>query len=106
MMKQRKTVSVFTVALIAISAMSGAFYVKGQTPQASAELVKLAEGASQQVKNLIDSIFANETSLQKIENSSLLDQLSGRKPRTNLKAQTMQNPPLLRTRHWACLESR
>jgi hypothetical protein len=77
MMKQRKTVSVFTVALIAISAMSGAFYVKGQTPQASAELVKLAEGASQQVKNLIDSIFANETSLQKIENSSLLDQLSG-----------------------------
>jgi hypothetical protein len=77
MMKQRRTIAVLTMTLITISALSSVFYVNGQTPQASTELVKLAEGASQQVKSLIDSIFANETALQTIDNSSLLGQLSG-----------------------------
>ena len=65
------------MAVIIVSAMSGVFYVKGQTQEASAELIKLAEGANQQVKSLIDSIFANETALQTINSSSRLDELSG-----------------------------
>ena len=39
------------------------------------ELVDLADIAEQQVKNLIDLVYANETVLQKIENFGLLDEL-------------------------------
>jgi len=39
------------------------------------ELVELADRAEQQVKNLIDLVYANETALQKIEEVGLLDEL-------------------------------
>ncbi len=39
------------------------------------ELVELADRAEQQVKNLIDLVYANETALQKIEDVGLIDEL-------------------------------
>jgi len=39
------------------------------------ELVEVADRAEQQVKNLIDLLYANETALQKIEDVGLLDEL-------------------------------
>lgn len=54
------------------------FYVQGQIQASPAEeLVKLADRAEQQVKNLIDLVYANETALQTIEDFGLLDELEG-----------------------------
>jgi hypothetical protein len=39
------------------------------------ELVEVADRAEQQVENLIDLVYANETALQKIEDAGLLDEL-------------------------------
>ena len=41
------------------------------------EMVEVADRAEQQVKNLIDLVYANETALQKIEDVGLLDELEG-----------------------------
>ena len=55
---------------------SAILYGQGQIQATPAEeLVELADRAEQQVKNLIDLVYANETALQKIEDVGLLDEL-------------------------------
>ena len=63
---------------IIIAATPAMFYVQGQIQASPAEeLVKLADRAEQQVKSLIDLVYANETALQTIEDFGLLDELEG-----------------------------
>ena len=65
------------VSIIMVAApVSATFYGQGQIQVTPPEkLVELADRAEQQVKNLIDLFYANETALQKIEDVGLLDEL-------------------------------
>jgi len=65
-------------SVIMATAPVSAIYGQSQIQASPAEeLVKLADKAEQQVKNLIDLVYANETALQKIEDVGLLDELEG-----------------------------
>jgi flagellin-specific chaperone FliS len=80
MMKKRQLVALAVLASVIMAAapVSAIFYGQGQIQASPAEeLVKLADRAEQQVKNLIDLVYANETALQKIEDVGLLDELEG-----------------------------
>lgn len=62
--------------IMAVAPASAIFYGEGQIQATPAEeLVELADRAEQQVKNLIDLVYANETALQQIEDVGLLDEL-------------------------------
>ena len=64
--------------IMAAAPASAISYGQGQIQATPAEeLVKLADRAEQQVKNLIDLVYANETALQKIEDVGLIDELEG-----------------------------
>lgn len=64
--------------VIAATPASTAFLGQAQIQLQPAEaLVKIADSAGQQVKNLIDLVYANETALQKIEEVNLIDELEG-----------------------------
>ncbi|MEM4244473.1 MAG: hypothetical protein QXP44_06740 [Candidatus Bathyarchaeia archaeon] len=64
--------------VIAATMASTAFLGQAQIQLQPAEaLVKIADSAGQQVKNLIDLVYANETALQKIEEVNLIDELEG-----------------------------
>ena len=77
-MKQRRIAALAMLASIIIAATPAMFYVQGQIQANPAEeLVKLADRAEQQVKSLIDLVYANETALQTIEDFGLLDELEG-----------------------------
>ena len=77
-MKQRRIAALAMLASIIIAATPAMFYVQGQIQASPAEeLVKLADRAEQQVKSLIDLVYANETALQTIEDFGLLDELEG-----------------------------
>jgi len=77
-MKQRRIAALAMLASIIIAATPAMFYVQGQIQASPAEeLVKLADRAEQQVKSLIDLVYANETALQTIEDFGLLDVLDG-----------------------------
>ncbi|MEM2082039.1 MAG: hypothetical protein QW744_07200 [Candidatus Bathyarchaeia archaeon] len=64
--------------VIAATPASTAFLGQAQIQLQPAEaLVKIADSAGQQVKNLIDLVYANETALQKIEEVNLIDEFEG-----------------------------
>ena len=64
--------------IMAAAPASAILYGQAQIQATPAEeLVKLADRAEQQVKNLIDLVYANETALQKIGDVGLLDELEG-----------------------------
>jgi len=64
--------------IIAAAPASAIFYGQAQTQATPAEeLVEIADRAEQQVKNIIDLVYANETALQQIEDIGLLDELEG-----------------------------
>jgi uncharacterized membrane protein YgcG len=64
--------------IIAAAPASAILYGQAQIQATPAEeLVELADRAEQQVKNLIDLLYANETALQQIEDEGLLDELEG-----------------------------
>src|SRR4030043_659371 len=64
--------------LMTAAPASAILYGQGQIQATPAEqVVELADRAEQQVKNLIDLVYANETALQQIENVGLLDELEG-----------------------------
>ena len=64
--------------IIAAAPVSAILYGQAQIQATPAEeLVELADRAEQQVKNLIDLVYANETALQQIEDEGLLDELEG-----------------------------
>ena len=78
-MKKKQLVALAVlVSVIMAAAPVSAIYGQSQIQVSPAEeLVKLADRAEQQVKNLIDLVYANETALQKIEAVGLLDELEG-----------------------------
>jgi tetratricopeptide (TPR) repeat protein len=79
MMKKRQLVVLaMVVSVIMAAAPVSAIFGQGQIQATPAEeLVEVADRAEQQVKNLIDLVYANETALQKIEDVGLIDELEG-----------------------------
>jgi len=64
------------VSVIMTAAPVSAIFGQGQIQATPAEeLVEVADRAEQQVKNLIDLVYANETALQKIEDVGLIGEL-------------------------------
>jgi hypothetical protein len=78
MIRKNKIAVLFLLASIMITATPAMLNAQGQTQTATPEkIIGLADGAEQQVKNLIDLVYANETTLQTIEEFGLLDELEG-----------------------------
>jgi hypothetical protein len=80
MMKKRQLAALVMLmsVVIAVAPASAILYGQAQIQKAPAEeLVEVADRAEQQVKDLIDLVYANETALQKIEDVGLLDKLEG-----------------------------
>ncbi|MEM3000117.1 MAG: hypothetical protein QXX34_06315 [Candidatus Bathyarchaeia archaeon] len=76
--KQIITLLLAAAFIIAATAASTVFLGQAQIQLQPAEaLVKVADKAGQQVKNLIDLVYANETALQRIEEITLIDELEG-----------------------------
>jgi hypothetical protein len=78
MMRKRQLAAlVMLVSVIIASAPASAIlYGQAQIQATPAEeLIDLADRAEQQVKNLIDLVYANETAMQKIEDVELFDEL-------------------------------
>jgi hypothetical protein len=79
MMSKRKLVvlAMLVSVIMAAAPVSAVFYGQAQILATPAEqLVEVADKAEQQVKNLIDLVYANETALDKIEEVELLDELA------------------------------
>jgi len=80
MMNRRHLVvlAMLVSVIMAAAPVSAILYGQGQIQATPAEeLVEVADRAEQQVKNLIDLVYANETTLQKIEDVGLIDELEG-----------------------------
>ncbi|MBN1357637.1 hypothetical protein JW988_02605 [Candidatus Bathyarchaeota archaeon] len=76
--KRQLVVLAMLVSVIMMAAPVSAIFGQGQVQATSAEqLVDVADRAEQQVKNLIDLVYANETALDTIEDAGLLDELDG-----------------------------
>ena len=80
MMSKKKLVALAMLVSVIMAAapVSAIFAGQGQIQASPAEeLVEVADRAEQQVKTLIDLVYANESALQKIEDVGLLDALDG-----------------------------
>src|SRR3989304_1615783 len=80
MIKKSQLVVLAMLASIIMAAApaSAIFYGQAQIQATPAEeIVELADRAEQQVKNLIDLVYANETVVQQIEDVGLIDELEG-----------------------------
>ncbi|MBN1244721.1 hypothetical protein JXA31_03920 [Candidatus Bathyarchaeota archaeon] len=76
MSKRQLVVLAMLVSVIMTAAPVSAMFAQGQVQATPAEqLVEVADRAEQQVKNLIDLVYDNETALDKIEEVGLLDAL-------------------------------
>jgi hypothetical protein len=78
MMKKRQLAVLAIVVSVIMTAapVSAILYGQAQVQATPAEeLVELADRAEQQVKNLIDLVYANETALQKVDDVGLVDEL-------------------------------
>lgn len=75
-MKKGQIVVLVMLASVIMAAAPAIFYGQAQIQVTSAEeLVDLANSAEQQVINLVDLVYTNETALQKIEEVGLLEEL-------------------------------
>jgi hypothetical protein len=80
MMKKRQFIALALLVSVLMTAApaSAILYGQAQIQKAPAEeLIEVADKAEQQVKNLIDLVYANETALEKIEEVGLRDDLEG-----------------------------
>jgi hypothetical protein len=78
MSKKKLAVLAMLVSVIMAAAPVSAMFGEGQVQATPAEqLVAVADSAEQQVNNLIDLVYANESALNKIEEVGLLDALDG-----------------------------
>ena len=80
-MLKRKVLLLATLAIVLITAAPASALFAGQT-QLSADLaakkiVEIAQTADVQVKNLIDSVYADDEALQKITDANLMENLEG-----------------------------
>jgi hypothetical protein len=74
--KQLAALAMLISVIMAAAPASAILYGQAQIQATPAEkLVEVADRAEQQVDNLIDLVYANETALQKIEDVGLLDEL-------------------------------
>jgi tetratricopeptide (TPR) repeat protein len=73
------TFAVLATILVLVTPVSAIFAGQGQVSGSgpAEALVRLAENAEQQVKNLIDTVYANETAIEKITDVELFDELEG-----------------------------
>lgn len=73
------TFALLAAILVLVTPASVIFAEQGQGSSSSPaeELVGLAEKAEQQIKNLIDTVYANETAIEKIADAELFDELEG-----------------------------
>ena len=71
------TFALLAAIIVLVTPASAIFTGQGQVSSSSQaeELVRLAEKAEQQVKNLIDTVYANETALEKITDAELFNEL-------------------------------
>jgi len=71
--------AILAAILVLVAPASAVFSGQGQVSSSSLaeELVQLAEKAEQQVKNLIGTVYANETAIEKITEVELLSELEG-----------------------------
>ena len=78
MSKRQLVVFAMLVSVVMMAAPVSAMFGQGQVQATSAEqLVEVADSAEQQVKNLIDLVYVNETALDVTEDAGLLDELEG-----------------------------
>jgi hypothetical protein len=78
MNKRRIAALALLVSVIMAVAPTSAIFGQAQVQATAAEeLVELADRAEQQVKNLIDLVYANDTTLQRIEDAGFLNELEG-----------------------------
>jgi hypothetical protein len=80
MMKKRQLVALAILVSVLMTAApaSAILYGQAQIQKAPAEeLIEFTDKAEQQVKKLIDLVYANETALEKIEEVGLRDDLEG-----------------------------
>jgi len=74
--RQLAVLAMVTSVIMTVAPVSAIFSGQGQIQATPAEeLVEVAYRAEQQVKNLIELVYANQTALQKIEDVGLLDEL-------------------------------
>ena len=71
--------AMLVTVIVVVAPASAMFAGQGQIPAnaPAEELVGLAEKAEQQVKNLIDFVYANDTAILKIKEAKLFDELEG-----------------------------
>ena len=69
--------AVLALVLVLVTPVYAILAAQGSasTSNVAEQLVRLAENAEQQVKNLIDTVYANETAIEKITNVEFLDEL-------------------------------
>ncbi|MCW4046392.1 MAG: hypothetical protein NWE99_02365 [Candidatus Bathyarchaeota archaeon] len=80
MMNKRRiaALALLVSVIMAVAPTSAIFAGQAQVQATTAEaMIELADRAEQQVKNLIDLVYANDTALQMIEDAGLLDELEG-----------------------------
>ena len=74
--KQLGVLAMLVSVIVAASPVSAILYVQDEIQKKPAEqLVDVVDKAEQQVKNLIDLVYANESALDKIEEVGLIDEL-------------------------------
>ena len=72
--RQLAVLAIMVSAIMTSAPISAIFYGHGQIQSMPAEeLVELADRAEQQVKNLIDLVYANDTAIQKVKDFGLID---------------------------------
>ncbi len=78
MSKRQLAVLAMLMSVLMMAAPVSAMFGQGQVQATSAEqIVEVVDRAEKQVKNLIDLVYANETTLDMIEDVGLLDELTG-----------------------------
>ncbi len=83
--------ALLTVIIVLVTPASAIFAEQGPGSSSSPaeELVQIAEKAEQQVKNLIDTVYADETAIEKITDAELFNKLVGNVTLYNQGATTL-----------------
>lgn len=78
-MKKSRIVVLILLAtvIVSVAPVSAVFYAQSLESTRAEKFVKLADRAGEQVKDLIDLVYANKTALQIIEDAGFLDELEG-----------------------------
>jgi hypothetical protein len=76
MIRKHRIAAIVLLTSLILTAAPIMFYAQGQIQTSSAQqLVSLADRAEEKVKNLIETVYANETAIQTITDLNLIDEL-------------------------------